>query len=110
MSSKLLVIIGTGDKDKASAGLMYTRNVLKYKWLECIKVVFFGPSEQLVASNDRVRNMAKEVAAMTDCFACRAISDEKGVSENLAEIGVKIEYVGTVISNLVKEGYVPMVW
>jgi len=105
-----LVIIGTGDKDKASAGLMYTRNAIKYKWLEHVKVVFFGPSEQLAAYDDGVRNMAKEVATMTDCFACQAISDDRGVSENLAEIGVKIEYVGTVISDLVKEGYVPMVW
>ncbi len=110
MGSKLLVIIGTGDKDKASAGLMYTRNTLKNKWLEDVKVVFFGPAEQLTASDDRVRNWAKEVAALTDCFACKAISDDKGVSENLAEIGVKIEYVGTVISNLIKEGYIPMVW
>jgi len=110
MGSKLLVIIGTGDKDKASAGLMYTRNVLKYKWLEDVKVVFFGPSEQLTAYDDRVRNWAKEVAAMTDCFACKAISDDKGVSEKLAEIGIKIEYVGTVVSNLIKEGYLPMVW
>lgn len=110
MSSKLLVIIGTGDNDKASAGLMYARNALKNKWLEDVKVVFFGPSEQLAASDDRVRSWAKEVAAMTDCFACKAISDDKGVSEKLAETGIKIEYVGDIISNLIKEGYVPMVW
>ena len=110
MSSKLLVIIGTGDNDKALAGLMYTRNVLKYKWLDDVKVVFFGPSEQLAAYDDRVRNRAKEVAAMIDCFACKAISDDKGVSEKLTETGIKIEYVGTVVSNLIKEGYIPMVW
>ena len=105
-----MVIIGTGDRDKALAGLMYTRNVLKYKWLAHVKVVFFGPSEQLAASDARVRNMTEEVVAVTDCFACKAISDEKGVSENLAEIGVKIEYVGNIISDSIKEGYVPMVW
>ena len=54
--------------------------------------------------------MTEEVVAVTDCFACKAISDEKGVSENLAEIGVKIEYVGNIISDSIKEGYVPMVW
>jgi hypothetical protein len=105
-----LVIIGTGDNDKASAGLMYTRNVLKHKWLDDVKVVFFGPSEQLVAHDDKIRGEAEDVAAMTDCFACKAISDDKEVSEKLAEMGIRIEYVGTVVSNLIKEGYVPMVW
>ena len=110
MSSKLLVIIATSDKDKASAGLMYTRNVLKHKWLEDVKVVFFGPSEQLVASDHEVNNKAREIATMTDCFACKAVSDSRRVSENLAETGIKIEYVGPTISHLIKKGYVPMVW
>ena len=110
MSSKLLVIIATGDKEKALAGLMYARNALKNRWLDDVKVVFFGPSEQLTAYDGETTNKAKEIAAMTDCFACKAISDSKGVSENLAEVGIKVEYVGTVVSNFIKEGYVPMVW
>ncbi len=54
--------------------------------------------------------MTEEIAAMTDCFACKYLSDEQGVSEDLAEVGIRVEYVGTVISDLIKEGYVPMVW
>ena len=110
MGSKLLVVIASGDREKALAGLMYARNVIKYRWLNDAKVVFFGPSEQLVANDEEVANKAKEIAVMTDCFACKAISDEKGVSQSLAEAGIKVEYVGDVISNLIKEGYLPMVW
>ncbi|MFQ6126016.1 MAG: hypothetical protein ACE5R6_15625 [Candidatus Heimdallarchaeota archaeon] len=43
MSSKLLWIIATGEKEKTFAGLMYARNTQKYNWLEDVKV-FFGPS------------------------------------------------------------------
>ena len=110
MGSKLLVIIGSGDREKALAGLMYARNVIKYEWLNNVKVVFFGPSEQLAANNEEVANKAREIAALTDCFACKAISDKQGVSQNLAEAGMRVDYIGDVISNLIKEGYVPMVW
>lgn len=110
MNSKLLVIIGSGDREKALAGLMYVRNVIKYRWLNSAKVVFFGPSEQLVANDEEVANKAREIAALTDCFACKAISDKQGVSQNLAEAGIEVEYVGDIISNLIKEGYLPMVW
>ena len=46
MCSKLLVIIATGDREEALAGLMYARNVLKNKWLNDIKVVFFRPFKE----------------------------------------------------------------
>ena len=110
MSSKLLVIIATGDREKAIAGLMYTRNVLKYKWLDDVKVVLFGPSEKLAAHDDKVAWFIKEITDKSDCFACKAISDTDGVSGKLAEAGIAVEYVGAIVSNAIKEGYVPMVW
>jgi len=110
MGSKLLVIIATGDREKALAGLMYARNVLKNKWLDDIKVVFFGPSEKLAILDGEILGFIKEITAERDCFACKAISDKEGVSEKLGEAGVKVEYVGTIVSDAIKEGYVPMVW
>jgi hypothetical protein len=110
MGSKLLVIIATGNREKALAGLMYARNVLKNKWLDDIKVVFFGPSEKLAVLDEEILGFIKEITAERDCFACEAISDKEGVSEKLGEAGVKVEYVGTIVSDAIKEGYVPMVW
>ncbi|UCB60592.1 MAG: hypothetical protein JSW72_00565 [Candidatus Bathyarchaeota archaeon] len=110
MSSKLLVIIGTGDKEKAVAGLMYSRNVLKNEWLDDVKVVFFGPSEKLAAFDPEIKWFIKEIATRGAIFACKAVSDKLGVSESLGKIGVKVEYVGTIVSNAIKEGYLPMVW
>lgn len=110
MDPKLLTVIATGNKEKALAGLMFTRNAIKYRWLDDVKVVFFGPSEELVVHDERVAHMTEEIAAVTDCFACKYISDEQGVSEDLADVGIRVEYVGTVIADLIKEGYVPMVW
>ncbi len=110
MASKLLVIIATGDKEKALSGLMYAHNAIKYRWLNSVKVVFFGPSERLVANDEELTKKARDIAALTDCFACKAISDKQGVTKNLTETGVKVEYVGDILSNLIKEDYLPMVW
>jgi hypothetical protein len=107
---KLLIIIATGDREKALAGLMYTRNVLKNKWLDDVKVVFFGPSEKLAVLDDEIGWFVKEITERCECFACKAISDKEGVSERLEVAGVNVEYVGTIVSNAIKEGYLPMIW
>jgi len=43
MSSKLLVIIATGENEKALTGLMYASRTLAEGWMDEVKVVFFGP-------------------------------------------------------------------
>jgi len=110
MSSKLLVIIATENKSKALTGLMFAKSAIKNKWLESVKVVYFGPIEQLMVSDAEVANAAIEIASMGETFACKAISDREGISEKVDEMGVKVEYVGSIISDYIKQGYVPMVW
>jgi hypothetical protein len=110
MTDKLLVIIATGDKQKALTGLMYTKNAFKREWLPDIKVVYFGPSEKLMVEDSQVRDEAIEVANMGECYACKAISDREAISDKVDEMGIRVEYVGSIISDLIKQGYVPMVW
>ena len=45
MSSKALIILATGEKEKALAGVLYARNAQKNNWLEDVKIIFFGPFE-----------------------------------------------------------------
>lgn len=110
MGSKLLVIIATGEKEKALAGLMYARNAMKRGWMEDVKVVFFGPSERLIVQDEQVADEVKDLALIGESFACKAISDRENLSAEVEKLGVKVEYVGSIISNLIKEGYLPMVW
>jgi len=39
MSSKLIVIISTGEKEKASAGLGYAHRAMAEGWLDDVKVI-----------------------------------------------------------------------
>jgi hypothetical protein len=42
--------------------------------------------------------------------ACKFIAQRDGTDERIAALGVQVEYVGKMISDLIKDGYVPMVW
>lgn len=110
MSSKVLVIIATSDKEKALTALMYAKNTQLMGWMEDVKVVFFGPSERLLVEDSDIAREAKAVAAQAESIACKFISDRDNISEKIEQLGVKIEYVGTIISDHIKTGYTPMVW
>jgi hypothetical protein len=110
MTDKVVVIIATGDKDKALTGLMYAKNALKRGWLEDVKVVYFGPSERLMVEDADVASAAIEAASLGGAYACKAISDRENISEKIDDMGVSVEYVGSIISDYIKHGYVPMVW
>jgi hypothetical protein len=110
LASKLLIIIATGDREKALTAMMYSNNAITKGGFEDVKILFFGPSEQLVAEDDEIKCRARDLAAATECYACKAISDRGSISDDFDKIGVKVEYVGTIISGFLKDGYIPMVW
>lgn len=89
---------------------MYAKNAIKREWLDDVKVVYFGPSEQLMYNDHEVANAAIEVASLGESFACKVISDREGISKKINGMGVKVEYVGTIISDYIKQGYIPMLW
>lgn len=110
VSSKLLMIVATSDREKAQTALMYANNARKRGWFEDIKVVYFGPSERLVVEDSIISDQAQEIAEAGGSIACKYISDRDGVSEKFEKLGVQVEYVGSIISDLIKDGYTTMVW
>ena len=110
MSDKVMVIIGTSDVDKAKTGVTYCMRTLQEGWLEDAQLIFFGPGEQVLLESEDIQNMVKQIATANTPMACKAISDQKGTSEKIKELGVDVVYVGKIISDNIKAGYVPMVW
>ena len=110
MSSKILVIIASSDREKILTALMYARNTMTYKWLEDVKVMFFGPSERLLVEDAEIAAEASSIADVGEAIACKFLSDRDGTSEKIADMGVNVEYVGSMIADLLKDGYTPMVW
>ncbi len=110
MSEKILVIIASGDREKVLTALMYAKNTIKYGWLEDVRVIFFGPSENLLVGDTDVSSSAKELANFGKPVACKFLSDRDAVSERIESLGITVDYVGSMIADLIKDGYTPMVW
>ena len=110
MTDKVLVIISTGEVEKALTGLMWATNALRLGWMEDVRVIFFGPAQNLVFEDDRVKEMAQGLAEAEKPIFCKFISDRDGNSEQLDKLGMDVQYVGSIVANLIKDGYVPMMW
>jgi len=110
MSSKLLVIIASGDREKVLTGLMYAKNTIKYGWIDDVQVMFFGPSENLLVSDTDVTSSAAELAGLGQPIACKFLSDRDGISKRIEGLGIAVDYVGAIIADLIRDGYTPMVW
>jgi len=111
VSDRIIAIISTGEPGKARTGAMYAVNALKHGWLEDVKMFFFGPAEELLLTDPELQQFLREYQAMEEtAVACKVIAQRDGTDERIAALGVQVEYVGKMISDLIKDGYVPMVW
>jgi hypothetical protein len=110
MASKIMVIISTAEKEKALTGIMYAVNAQKNSWVDEVKVVFFGPFENLICEDADVVNAASNLLEYETPIACKFLSDRDKISDKLEELGYRVDYVGSMISAFIEEGYVPMVF
>ncbi len=110
MASNILVIISTAEKEKALTGIMYAVNAQKNKWVEDVKVVFFGPFENLICKDEDIIRAAARLLDYETPIACKFLSDRDNISGKLEDLGYRVDYVGSMISAYIEEGYVPMVF
>ncbi|MGC8672959.1 MAG: DsrE family protein [Thermoplasmata archaeon] len=110
--AKILVIIisGKNDTEKAMAGMSFAYNAKVKGYLDDIRIMFFGPSEDLIVSENRdVQDMLKKLMdAGMFMIACKNISDKFQLTAKLSGMGIKVEYVGKIIADYIREGFVPM--
>jgi hypothetical protein len=107
MSAKVFVVVSSGDKEVVlEPGFLYPLNAAKKKWMDEVKVIIFGPAEKLVAHDVKLQEKVRKLlAAGVEVTACKWCADRWKISDKLEEIGIKVEYVGSVMSQLLKDGW-----
>jgi hypothetical protein len=111
MADKLVVIISSAEAGVARTGMMYAVNALKNCWMAEVKIFLFGPAQELLTRDAELQRLLQEYQAYEEtAVACKFIADRDHTAEPTTELGVQVAYVGTMISDLIRDGYIPMVW
>jgi hypothetical protein len=107
MATKLLVILSSGDREVAlDVGLIYPLNAIKNRWMDDVKLIVFGPSEKLAAYDTEVQGKLKELMeAGINVIACKWCADRMNITSLIEKAGIQVEYVGPIISQLIKDGW-----
>lgn len=107
MANKVFALVSTADREVAlEVGLIYPLNAAKKKWMEEVIVIFFGPSEKLAANDIEVQGKIKELLENgIEVIACKWCSDRMNITPLLENLGIRVEYVGSIITELIKGGW-----
>jgi hypothetical protein len=102
-----MVILSSADREVAlEVGLVYPLNAKKHGWMEEVKLIVFGPSEKLAAYDTEVQGRLKEMSELgIEVIACKWCADRMKITEALENAGLKVAYVGPIISQLIKDGW-----
>ena len=84
----------------------YAMNSKKNGWMDEVRVILWGPTEKLVVEDKDFQDMISLLMVSgIEVMACKACSDNFGVSEDLEDLGINVQYVGTLVSDMLKEGW-----
>jgi hypothetical protein len=102
-----LILWISGDREVAlKMVFMYTYYCRKNAWMDTVRLLIWGPSSKLISEDTELQgklNDLKEIGV--ELYACKACADLYGVSDKLEQLGVTVEYTGTMLADLQKQGW-----
>jgi hypothetical protein len=103
----MFAILASDNREIAlEVGLVYPLNAARNKWLDEVKVIFFGPSEKLAAYDAEVQGRIREIQELgVEVLACKWCSDRMNITDRLEAAGIRVVHVGSIISGLIKDGW-----
>ena len=84
---------------------LYGHNAKKKGWWKEVTVIVWGATAQLAADDPAIQARIKEMIADGVRFsACKACSDQLGVTETLESLGIETKYWGQPLTELIRGG------
>jgi len=101
---KLNILWTTDNKETVFNMLsMYATNSVKNNWWNEVNVIIWGASAKLVGNDTQVQTEVLEMIARgVKVEACKAYSDNLGVTEKLIQLGVNVRYMGNALTEYLK--------
>jgi hypothetical protein len=102
----LVVLWTSGDRDVAlNMVFMYTFNAKRRNWWNDVRLIVWEPSSKLLAEDVELQmEVSKMREAGVILEACKACADRYGVSDDLAQLGIDVRYMGVPLTEYLKEG------
>ncbi|MFH1853596.1 MAG: DsrE family protein [Candidatus Neomarinimicrobiota bacterium] len=106
-NEKLVILWTSGDRDVAlKMVFMYAGNAPRFEWWKDITLIVWGPSSKLLSEDPEVQESFKKMLeAGIVAKACKACSDQYGVSDKLTTLGVEVKYMGGELTEYIKGDY-----
>jgi len=104
---KLIVLWSSADREVAlKMVFMYTQNAKIRGWWDDVTLIVWGPSARLLTEDSELQAILQKMAkAGVRLMACKACSDQYGVSEALSALGIEVLYIGETFTRLLKENH-----
>ena len=102
----LLIVWTSGDREVAlKMVFMYAGNALKHGWWQEVTLLVWGPSQSLLAEDDRLQGRLAELKELgVRVVACKACADSYAVTERLEALGVEVFYTGELLTEWIGSG------
>lgn len=107
VDDSIFIIWSSPDPEVAeNLAFMYAHNSLKKQWWGRVRLIIWGPSAKLTAENEHIRERLLEMRADgVEVWACRACSENYGVTEDLEKAGFNVFHVGESTTEMIKAGW-----
>lgn len=102
-----LYILWTTDNEITSRDMvfMYAGNAVSYGWWEVVTIIVWGASAALAARNPAIAAELKRLmSAGVRIVACRACAERHDAVDALSEAGVRVDYIGSELTDILKSG------
>ena len=109
--ARVMIVISSGEREKAWTGLLYANWAAGSGYMDAAKIFLWGPAAELVTRDRELQAMVKEIINLgKTIYVCKACSDKYGISKELENMGCRVEYVGPVSTEFIRQGYTVFNW
>ena len=101
-----LYLLWTNDNKMTAEKMvfMYTVNSLIHGWWEKVTLIVWGATAKLVAEDSDIQAMVKDALEKgVHVSACKACTDQLGVTETVEGLGVEVKYWGSPLTKILKD-------
>lgn len=103
--NKLLIVWSTAEIEVAKKMvLLYSSVILPRGYWDQAHLMIWGPSAKLLSENKELQEMVSQIkqtgVALSCCIVC---SDEYGVTEQLASLGIDMIHTGEVLTDALQK-------